>query len=126
MGLKMNNCGKNFQMLYVFTLILFMVLGLTACGDEAPAEEQITTTNTTRNNSGADTSEQTEAYRAKVSNQVNDSYLNTMVRNWNITREQAECLLGDHKMTEILKGAEKDPAIRSVIVGCGVDPSVVK
>ena len=122
----MNNRGKDFQMLQVYTLILFIALGLTACGDKVPAEEQITSTNTTSNSSGAATSEQTEAYRAKVSNQVNDSYLNTMVRNWNISREQAECLLGDHKMTEILKGAEKDPAIRSVIEGCGVDPAVVK
>jgi len=122
----MNISGKNFQMLHVCTLILFMTLGLTACGDEASTEEQTTTTNTTSNNSGADTSQQTEAYRAKVSSQVNDSYLNTMVRNWNISREQAECLLGEHKMTEILRGAEKDPAIRSVIEGCGVDPAVVK
>jgi len=122
----MNNRGKDFQMLQVYTLILFIALGLTACGDKAPTEEQITSTNTTRKSSGAATSEQTGAYRAKVSNQVNDSYLNTMVRNWNISREQAECLLGDHKMTEILRGAEKDPAIRSVIEGCGVDPAVVK
>ena len=123
----MNISGKNLQMLRVYTLILFMALGQTACGgDKAPTEEQITTTNTTSNNSGAATSEQTEAYRANVSNQLNDSYLNSMVRNWNISREQAECLLGDHKMTEILRGAEKDPAIRSVIEDCGVDPSVVK
>jgi len=123
----MNISGKNFQMLRVYTLILFMAFGQTACGgDKAPTEEQITTTNTTSNNSEAATSEQTEAYRAKVSNQLNDSYLNSMVRNWKISREQAECLLGDHKMTEILRGAEKDPAIRSVIEGCGVDPSVVK
>ena len=123
----MNISGRNFQLLRLYTLILFLALGQTACGgDKASTEDQITTTNSTSNNSGANTSEQTEAYRAKVSNQLNDSYLNSMIRNWNISREQAECLLGGHKMVEILRGAEKDPVIRSVIEGCGVDPYVVK
>lgn len=102
--------------------MLCLSFALVACGgDKSSADSQ----SSVAPEIPATSDEQAERYKSKVSNQINESYINTMVRNWGISRDQAECLLREHKMREILSGVAKDPAIRAVVEDCGVDPAVV-
>ena len=64
------------------------------------------------------------AYKAKVDKQVSESVVNSMVREWGISEEQARCLLGDLRASQ-LGLAASDPTVEEVFRKCDVDPAAV-
>ena len=90
---------------------ILITFTLTACGDDKGASVDST------DNSGA------AAYKAKVDKKVSDSVVNSLVREWGISKKQAQCLLADLRASQLGR-AGTDPAVQAVFDKCGVDPSV--
>jgi len=63
------------------------------------------------------------AYKAKVDKQVSESVVNSLVREWGVSEEQARCLLGDLRASQLGRAAS-DPAVQEVFRRCDVDPTV--
>ena len=91
--------------------IILLMFALTALGGENdPSVEP------TAGNGGA-------AYKAKVGKQVSESVVNSLVREWGVSEEQARCLLGDLRASQLGRAAS-DPAVQEVFRRCDVDPTV--
>ena len=91
---------------------LVMALSVTACGEDkaqTPAEAE----------KGA------AEYKARVDKTVSESVVNSLVREWNISEEQARCLLADHRASQLGR-VGSDPAVQAAFEKCGVDTSVAK
>jgi hypothetical protein len=76
------------------------------------------------------TEEEVARYQEKVSRtvsrKVGGAMVNAMVEDWGISRDQAECLLRDPRVTELERLFAGDPEMQVVFNDCGVDPAVVK
>ena len=109
-------------------LMMLSVLFLSACGgDQSPAaakvsEHKATPTAQAEPVDSADNKGET-AYKAKVDKEVNESVVNSLVREWGISEKQARCLLGDLRASQLGR-AGSDPAVQAVFEKCRVDPSV--
>jgi len=102
-------------------LVFFLLVVMTACGGDSGGNAPQSTADTDMT-----TDEVVARYQEKVSAKVGASMVNMMVNDWGISRDQAECLLRDHGITELARIAEGDEEIRAVFDGCGVDPAVAK
>lgn len=92
---------------------LAVFVTLTACGGD-------------KNNSEDSTSPpEGQAYQDKVQAQVKDSIVNSLSREWNISREKVQCLLANHRASQLANVAS-DPKLQAVFKSCGVDPAVVE
>jgi len=89
---------------------ILITFTLSACGDDkGPSVDS-------SDNTGAD------SYKAKVDKQVSDSVVNSLVREWGISKKQAQCLLADLRASQLGR-AGSDPAVQAVFEKCGVDPA---
>lgn len=70
-------------------------------------------------------SEMVTDYQEKVSAKVSDSMVNSFVRDWGISEDEAKCLLDDIGMADLMR-AESDPEVQARVRECGVDPAVIK
>ena len=93
------------------------LLCLAACGqsdDRTAGDEGSATLDT----------ETVEAYKAKVKTTINESVVNSLMREWDgVTESQVRCILADVKVTQ-LEDPSADPAVLAVFDRCGVDPAV--
>ena len=64
-------------------------------------------------------------YQTKVSDKVSDSMVNSFVREWGVTEDQARCVVSSIKTVELMR-ADTDPDVQAQLRKCGVDPAVVK
>lgn len=64
-------------------------------------------------------------YQKKVSAKVSDSMVNSFVREWGITKDQAQCVVSSIETVELMR-ADSDPDVQARLRKCGVDPAVVK
>jgi hypothetical protein len=69
--------------------------------------------------------EDVAAYQEKVSRKVSDSVVNSFVREYGISEEEARCLVDDIGVADLGR-AETDPEVQARIRACGVDPAVVR
>ena len=94
-----------------FIAVFLLTFTLAACGD--------------KNDPAAESSADKDAaeYKAKVDKKVSESVVNSLAREWEISEEQARCLLGDLRPYQ-LESASSDPAVAAVFDKCGVDPAV--
>lgn len=92
--------------------ILLLTFALTAWAGENDRSIE-----TTASNGGAG------AYKAKVGKQVSESVVNSLVREWGVSEEQARCLLGDLRASQLGRAAS-DPAVQEVFRRCDVDPTM--
>lgn len=96
---------------------IFLSLMLVSCGSD-------------QNSSGdsadaAMSSEDVAEYQEKVSAKVSESMVNSYVREWGISEDQARCVVTNIKTSELMR-ADSDPDVQARLKECGVDPAVVK
>jgi len=107
----------------VFAVIMVAFI-LTACGDDKASTGDVADDKTTSDDF-AD-SKVAADYKKKVNKKMSAVVLKSVVKEMGISEEQAQCLLGDLKLTQLgLKGsdpaARADPAVQAVFDKCGVD-----
>ncbi|HAJ91489.1 MAG TPA: hypothetical protein DCO71_02510 [Gammaproteobacteria bacterium] len=56
---------------------------------------------------------------------LKESIVKSIAADWNISQDDARCLLRDHRATQLAR-VDSDPEVQAVFKQCGVDPSVVK
>jgi len=71
------------------------------------------------------TSDAVVEYKKKVSAKLSESMVNSFVRDFGITEDQARCLLSTITTSEMMR-AETDPDVQARVRACDVDPAVLK
>jgi hypothetical protein len=104
---------------------LLIALALTACSGEDSTATEPAPGNGANTQSGSSTSETKSVSDLRSSDRLKESIVKSMAADWNITQEDARCLLRDHRASQLGRAAS-DPEIQAVFKQCGVDPSVVK
>ena len=104
---------------------LLIALTLTACsGEDGTATEPIAG-NGANTQPGTSTSETKSVADLPSSDILKESIVKSIAADWNISQDDARCLLRDHRATQLAR-VDSDPEVQAVFKQCGVDPSVVK
>ena len=96
---------------------IFISLILASCGGDQGSTDQ---------SAAGDTLDDAAAeYQEKVSAKVSDSMVNSFVREWGVSEDEARCVVSNIKTSELMR-VETDPDVQARLKDCGVDPAVVK
>ena len=104
---------------------LLIALTLTACSSEDGTATEPVTSSGANTQPGSSTSETKSVKDLRSNDMLKESIIKSIAADWNITQEDARCLLRDHRASQLGRVAS-DPEIQAVFKQCGVDPSVVK
>jgi hypothetical protein len=120
----------------VITAILIAFI-LTACGDDKASTSDLADDNASSSGLADDKASSDDFadskvaadYKKKVDKKVGSVVLKSVVKELGVSEEQAKCLLGNLKLTQLgLKGsdpaARADPAVQAVFDECGVNSPV--
>ena len=104
---------------------LLIALTLTACSGEDGTATEPAAGNGANTQPGTSTSETKSVADLPSSDILKESIVKSIAADWNISQDDARCLLQDHRATQLAR-VDSDPEVQAVFKQCGVDPSVVK
>jgi len=104
---------------------LLIALTLTACSGEDGTATSPAAGNGANTQPGSSASETKSVSDLRSNNMLKESIVKSIAADWNITQEEARCLLQNHRASQLGR-VDSDPEIQAVFKQCSVDPSVVK
>ena len=104
---------------------LLIALTLTACSGEDGTATEPASGNGANIQPGTSTSETKSVADLPSSDILKESIVKSIAADWNISQDDARCLLRNHRATQLAR-VDSDPEVQAVFKQCGVDPSVVK
>ena len=104
---------------------LLITLTLTACSGGDGTATEPAAGNGANTQSGSSTSETKSMADLPGNDILKESIVKSIAADWNISQDDARCLLRDHRATQLAR-VDSEPEIQAVFKQCGVDPSVVK